>query len=77
MLTNIVEDWGNPPNFLLVDYYNRGDPMPGSVFEIAAKANGVTYNRPCCGAAALNPAPIVRSSMLALATAVVFAVLLS
>jgi hypothetical protein len=23
--------------------------MNGSVFEVAARANGVTYDRPCCG----------------------------
>jgi hypothetical protein len=41
--------WDAPPNFLLVDYYNYGDPKPGSVFEVAARYNNVTYNRPCCG----------------------------
>jgi len=42
-----ADDWeGRPPNFLLVDFYNRGN---GSVFEVAAKMNNVTYNRPCCG----------------------------
>ncbi len=40
------EDWGRPPNFLLVDYYNVDG---GSVFEVAARFNNVTYNRPCCG----------------------------
>ena len=44
--------WGVPPNFLLVDYYNYGDPKPGSVFEVAARWNNVTYNRPCCGSKA-------------------------
>jgi hypothetical protein len=41
--------WGRPPNFLLVDYYNYGN-FPGSVFEVAAQMNNVTYNRTCCGA---------------------------
>ncbi|KAB5572640.1 PLC-like phosphodiesterase [Coniochaeta sp. 2T2.1] len=41
-------DWGRPPNFLNVDYYNFGTP-PGSVFEVAARMNNVTYDRPCCG----------------------------
>lgn len=41
-------DWGRPPNFLDVDYYNYGN-FPGSVFEVAAMMNNVTYNRPCCG----------------------------
>jgi hypothetical protein len=47
-----VDMWGRPPNFLLVDYYNYGSPMNGSVFEVAARANNVTYNRECCGKAA-------------------------
>ncbi|KAI8960956.1 PLC-like phosphodiesterase [Daldinia sp. FL1419] len=45
---NCVADWGRPPNFLNVDYYNMGG-FPGSVFEVAAQMNNVTYNRPCCG----------------------------
>jgi len=45
----IAATWVVPPNFLLVDYYNYGDPKPGSVFEVAARWNNVTYNRPCCG----------------------------
>jgi len=44
-------DWGRPPNFLLVDYYNYGN-FPGSVFEVAAMHNNVTYNAKCCGTAA-------------------------
>lgn len=40
--------WGYPPKFLNVDYYNVGN---GSVFEVAAKYNNVTYNRACCGIA--------------------------
>lgn len=27
--------------------------MNGSVFEVAARANNVTYNRKCCGTASL------------------------
>lgn len=43
------EMWGRPPNWLLVDYYNFGN-FNGSVFEVAARANGVTYDRDsCCG----------------------------
>lgn len=42
----ITGDWQRPPNFLLVDYYNIGN---GSVFEVAAKYNNVTYTRKCCG----------------------------
>jgi hypothetical protein len=44
----VTEKWERPPNFLIVDFYNQG-PTSGSVFEAAAQANGVTYNRPCCG----------------------------
>jgi hypothetical protein len=73
-LTKSVGDHGAPPNFLLVDYYNRGSPNPGSVFEVAAKWNNVTYNRPCCGPDA-NPGAIVRASALAMVAAVGFACL--
>lgn len=38
--------WGRPPNFLLVDFYDAGS---GSVFEVAAELNGVTYDLECCG----------------------------
>ena len=44
----ITAAWPRPPNFLLVDYYNEGS-YPGSVFEVAAQHNKVTYNRACCG----------------------------
>lgn len=48
-----VEDcevmWDRPPNWLLVDYYNFGN-FNGSVFQVAATANGVSYDRDsCCG----------------------------
>jgi hypothetical protein len=39
-------DWGRAPNFLNVDYYNNGS---GTVFQVAANLNGVTYNKTCCG----------------------------
>lgn len=42
------DTWHYPPKFLNVDYYNVGN---GSVFEVAAKFNNVTYNRQCCGLA--------------------------
>ncbi|KAI0474437.1 PLC-like phosphodiesterase [Xylaria cf. heliscus] len=45
---NCLAQWGRPPNFLNVDYYNYGG-FPGSVFEVAAQMNNVTYNRACCG----------------------------
>lgn len=44
---NCTKDWGFPPKFLDVDFYDVGN---GSVFEVAARANGVVYNRTCCGA---------------------------
>lgn len=46
-----VDDWNYPPKFLNVDFYNVGN---GSVFEVAAKWNNVTYNRPCCGIASTS-----------------------
>jgi hypothetical protein len=45
---NCRADWGRAPNVLNVDYYNYGDP-PGSVFEVAAQMNNVTYDWNCCG----------------------------
>ena len=38
--------WGRYPSNLLVDFYDSGN---GSVFEVAAKANNVTYLGGCCG----------------------------
>ncbi|KAI1113061.1 PLC-like phosphodiesterase [Nemania sp. NC0429] len=45
---NCLAQWGRAPSFLNVDYYNYGG-SPGSVFEVAARLNNVTYNRKCCG----------------------------
>ncbi|KAM0415756.1 hypothetical protein ACHAPT_013304 [Fusarium lateritium] len=46
---NCRSDWGRAPNILNVDYYNYGS-FPGSVFEVAAQMNNVTYDRSsCCG----------------------------
>ncbi|KAF2642262.1 PLC-like phosphodiesterase [Massarina eburnea CBS 473.64] len=50
MSNTCAQQWGRPPNFLLVDYYNYGVPN-GTVFEVAARANNVTYDRKCCGTA--------------------------
>lgn len=44
---NCRSDWARAPNILNVDYYNYGDP-PGSVFEVAARLNNVTYDWNCC-----------------------------
>jgi hypothetical protein len=52
MANTCTSDWGRPPNFLLVDFYNEGSTN-GSVFEVAARANNVTYNRECCGTTSL------------------------
>ncbi len=53
---NCTSMWGRPPNFLLVDYYNVGN-FNGSVFQVAADANGVGYDRDsCCGTQPRNAA---------------------
>ncbi|KAL1899885.1 hypothetical protein Sste5346_002751 [Sporothrix stenoceras] len=48
-----VDTWGRPPLILNVDYYDQGSP-PGSVFEVAAQLNGVSYENTCCGKTALE-----------------------
>ncbi|KAI0394068.1 PLC-like phosphodiesterase [Xylariaceae sp. FL0594] len=58
---NCLTKWGRPPNFLNVDYYNTGS-FPGSVFEVAAQMNNVTYNRPCCGVPADSSANALRGT---------------
>jgi hypothetical protein len=70
--------WDRPPNFLLVDYYNSGSPINGSVFEVAARANNVTYDRECCGKAASLGAvlELPSSTYLALAIAVIATILI-
>jgi hypothetical protein len=67
-------DWGRAPNFLNVDYYNFGE-RPGSVFEVAAKLNNVTYTRECCGkvpsaAFGLRPSVAIVASFLLATVAV-------
>jgi hypothetical protein len=67
---------GRPPNFLLVDYYNMGS-FNGSVFEVAARANNVTYNRTCCGTTSLAPIVVSPSTaylglVIAVAVALLF-----
>jgi hypothetical protein len=53
---NCTAMWDRPPNWILVDYYNYGN-FNGSVFEVAARANDVTYNnRSCCGTETVNAA---------------------
>ncbi|TKA75510.1 hypothetical protein B0A49_05423 [Cryomyces minteri] len=63
MANTCTTDWNRPPNFLLVDFYDVGN---GSVFEVAAQHNNVTYNRPCCGVAtSAAPSPFTTPSLLA------------
>lgn len=49
----------------MVDYYNIGN-FNGSVFEVAAEMNNVTYNGQCCGttSAASNLAGLNMMTML-------------
>ena len=65
ILTYVLAAWPRPPNFLLVDYYNDGS-YPGSVFEVAAQHNNVTYNRPCCGVVP-SAADVIRPSSFLIA----------
>lgn len=64
--------WGRYPNNLLVDFYEAGN---GSVFEVAAKANNVTYLGGCCGkikslaAGGLMTSPMVLFAQTALLAA--------
>ncbi|KAI0892275.1 PLC-like phosphodiesterase [Annulohypoxylon nitens] len=60
---NCRSDWGRPPNFLNVDYYNTGG-FPGSVFEVAAQMNNVTYNRQCCGQATSGAERLLSSGFI-------------
>jgi hypothetical protein len=62
---------------MLVDYYNFGSPKAGSVFQVAAEANGVVYTKECCGGGSNSAAPAVRTSAVALVAAVAFGVLVS
>ncbi|KAI9773049.1 MAG: hypothetical protein M1840_008169 [Geoglossum simile] len=45
MKNTCLNQWNRPPNFLLVDYFDVGG---GSVFRVAAEANGVKYKGKCC-----------------------------
>ncbi|KAJ5576472.1 hypothetical protein N7535_003398 [Penicillium sp. DV-2018c] len=70
MAENCTAMWQRPPNFLLVDYYNYGRPN-GTVFEVAAQMNNVTYNRKCCGkeSGALRGASVAGMSTVLLVAA--------
>lgn len=51
---------GKPPTWLLVDYYDTDD---GSVFEVAARLNNVTWDGDCCGPDSTGAASTTRRSM--------------
>lgn len=77
MAQNCLDMWNRPPAWLLVDFYNYGN-FNGSVFEVAAKMNGLNYSRPCCGmdtslnsAASITSRPSTLAALVALAVAVV------
>lgn len=61
----LPETWNRRPNFLLVDYYNTGSSN-GSVFEVAATMNNVTYTQKCCGTAVPSAASHKPASSLLL-----------
>jgi hypothetical protein len=78
MVGNCTRDWNRPPNFLLVDYYNLGN-FNGSVFEVAAMANNVSYDRDsCCGTEqrSFNAAMSVRPAFFSMLAVVLGAALL-
>lgn len=57
-------EWGRPPNYLLVDYYNIGN-FNGSTLAAAAQANNVTYNiDSCCGHTAESSSSSTRLPLL-------------
>jgi hypothetical protein len=67
---NCLSTWDVPPNVLNVDYYNFGN-YNGSVFEVAAMMNNVTFiNRTCCGVAT-SAGDDTRPALRLLSTAVV------
>ena len=73
---NCEKMWNRPPNWILVDYYNYGN-FNGSVFQVAATANNVTYNeQSCCGTESTSAAHILRSQGLSIASLFVGAYLL-
>jgi len=65
------DTWHYPPKFLNVDFYNEGN-FNGSVFEVAAKFNNVTYNGKCCGLASTSDA--MKMTEVVQRTAWIFAV---
>ncbi|KAI1008021.1 putative secreted protein [Podosphaera aphanis] len=60
------DTWHRPPRFLNVDFYNIGN---GSVFQVAAKFNNVTYDQECCGkvtsmASKFHPATVISTPLV-------------
>jgi hypothetical protein len=73
---NCEKMWDRPPNWILVDYYNFGN-FNGSVFQVAATANNVTYNdQSCCGTEDTSAAHALRSQGFFAASVLVGAFLL-
>lgn len=70
------EKWGRAPTFLNVDYYNYGS-YAGSVFEVAANLNNVTYDRDCCGTTGAASSRLPGSLGTTLAWVVGLAIVLS
>lgn len=58
-----------------MDYYDRGS-SPGSVFEVAALANKVKYNRKCCGGTTSGALKVTYDNGFVLALVVSIAALL-
>ncbi|GAB7335629.1 hypothetical protein MBLNU13_g07952t2 [Cladosporium sp. NU13] len=74
-----TEDWGRPPNFLLIDYYNRGN-FNGSTLAVAAKANNVSYDiNSCCGSSSVDSsgARTAPGSLVVVSLAVVILILVA
>jgi hypothetical protein len=72
-----TESWGRPPNFLLVDYYNRGN-FNGSTLAVAAKANNVSYDvNSCCDATSVDSMGLrlERVNAMDVSLAAIFAIL--
>ena len=65
--------WNRPPTFLLVDFYDVGN---GSVFEVAAKMNDVTYNNTCCSKPSTSPGVSLTRSVLRLRDLMVFSMII-
>lgn len=68
---NCTATWDRPPNWIIVDYYNFGN-FNGSVFQVAATANGVEYDAGhCCGSARVSAAVALDAHSLVLISIVV------